>query len=184
MLDLQSLVTRLAAPAGLALATVLWLSIGDHAPAGAALDALTDRLAALRPVQAHLSTRAADQAMARLAAAPLFDLGAPPGGAAPLTVKLEGLAIAGGRKAALLAINGKPPVWLELGASRDGVTLSAVSPGSVTLDGPDGSKVIGLTAAAAAASPAPDAQAPPPISDRPVVHGLSDGFRSRHATER
>src|SRR5205085_694343 len=58
---------------------------------------------------------------------PLFGPLGGRGGVADPTIRLQGIARAPGRVAALLAIDAKPSAWLGLGETRDGVTLVEVS---------------------------------------------------------
>jgi hypothetical protein len=133
----------LAAPViGMAVAAAAWLVLGGAAVPSDQLDSLEARLSAgsqsPRPVD--------DSALlaARLAATPVFALTSGPGAVADVSIGLQGLSITPQRQAALISINGGAPAWLELGASRDGVTLMSVQPTKVTVDTAVGFKDVGL----------------------------------------
>jgi hypothetical protein len=93
-----------------------------------------------------------------------------------------------GRAAALLAIDGKPPAWLALGESRDGVVLRDVGSGRAALDLPLGVRTLrigeatpvapgGMTAGNGASpamltsmpgdAPPPGFRSPPPPASAP-----------------
>jgi hypothetical protein len=139
-----------AGPLGMALAVVAWLLFGAHASALGSLDQLQSRLR--QAPSAMLVSSTGSSAQARAVATPLFGPTSGPGAPTEAAVRLDGLAITPGRKAALISINGKPADWLSLGESRDGVTLTQVTATKVTVDTAMGSKDIGLYAAAPVAS--------------------------------
>lgn len=97
---------------------------------------------------------------------PLFNLTKGAGAVTDSAVRLDGLSILPAGKAVLISIDGKPADWLELGATRDGVTLLDVKGSKAFLDTPVGFKEIGLasgpvTTAAPAAVTAPSRPADP-----------------------
>ncbi|MDR3509246.1 MAG: hypothetical protein P4L64_15235 [Caulobacteraceae bacterium] len=171
-----------AGPAGLVAASLLWLVFGAHTHALGQLDQIDQRLAAIGPPQARASL-GQDDAAARALATPLFALTTGPGAVSDVPIRLEGLAITPGRKAALVAINGKPAKWMAVGASEEGVTVMDVQSSKVTLDTATGFKEVGLWDKAAgpdgagpapppnaASTPTPSPQGfhlPPPIPSGP-----------------
>lgn len=131
-----------AGPAGLALAAAAWFILGGGNGMSADLDRLELRLAAAKPPAQHAF--AAADSVARAAATPLFGLTTGPGAVADISVALQGLAVTPTRKAALVSIGGKPSDWLDLGATRDGVTLMTVQSNKITVDTATGFKDVGL----------------------------------------
>lgn len=156
MLDLRSPLIVGAGPAGLALAAVTWFLLGGGHAMTTDLDGLDAKLAAIKPRAAHVSTASSDLS-AHLASTPLFALTTGPGAVAETTVQLQGLAITPVRKAALISIGGKPSDWLELGATRDGVTLMAMQSSKVTVDTATGFKDVALWDGASSATPTTNA---------------------------
>ena len=166
MFDRRSPLILGAAPLGLALAAICWLLFGAHASALTRLDDLNTRLGAAKPAGGlHVLVSGADPALPALAT-PLFALSTGPGAAADVAVRLDGLAITPSRRAALISIGGKPADWLEVGATRDGVTLMEVHATKVTLDTAVGFKDIDLWQGPTAAAGAPSA-APVPAPAQP-----------------
>ncbi len=154
MFDRRSPLILGAVPLGLALAAIVWLLLGAHASALTKLDDLNARLAVTRSVGGlHVVVAGADPAQPALAT-PLFALSTAPG-AADVAVRLDGLAITPGHRAALISIGGKPADWLEVGATRDGVTLMEAHPTKVTLDTAAGFKDVDLWQASPAAASSP-----------------------------
>ena len=167
MFDRRSPLILGAAPLGLVLAAIAWLLFGAHASALARLEGLNSRLVATKTASAlNVVVSGADPAQPALAT-PLFALSTGPGAATEVAVRLDGLAITPRRRAALISIGGKPADWLEVGATRDGVTLMEVHATKVTLDTAAGFKDVDLwqgpvaPAGAPAASPANAGQQPP-----------------------
>lgn len=84
-----------------------------------------------------------------------------------------------GRAAALVSIDGKAPVWLARGESRDGVVLNDVGSGRATLDLPLGVRTLRIgeaTSVGGGAAASPDLANPmtaPATGDMPPP-----GFRS------
>ncbi|MDR3511013.1 MAG: hypothetical protein P4L73_05225 [Caulobacteraceae bacterium] len=183
MLDLRSPLILGAAPAGLALAALAWFVV--RAGSGADLDNLDARLAQIKSPAVRGLVVQADPSAA-LAATPLFALTTGPGAAQDVTVQLQGLAITPRRKAALVAIGGKPADWLDLGATRDGVTLMAIRANQIEVDTAIAFKTVGLwdagsasgggapSAGAPASAPAampPGVRLPPPPASAPARGG-------------
>ena len=144
----RSAITATGALAGFALACLAVVSRGAPGSAIGQLDALQARLAALRPDRAAAIAATAPSTSALLAK-PLF------GQSQTATVRLDGVSMLPGRKAALVSINGKPADWLALGQTRDGVTLVQVQSGLATIESDAGSKDIRLGDVPPAASTAP-----------------------------
>ena len=137
------------------LAALMWLALGGHSRPLARLDGLEKRLAALPATASERATSNSDDVVGRILAAPLFALTSGPGAVSDVTLRLDGVAITAGRKAALISIGGKPSVWLTVGASQDGVTVIDVQSAKVTLDTATGFRELPLGDAAASAGPAP-----------------------------
>lgn len=136
---------------------MVWFLLGGGHAMTADLDGLDAKLAALKPKPSRVSASSTDLS-ARLASTPLFALTTGPGAVAETAVQLQGLAITPVRKAALISIGGKPSDWLELGATRDGVTLMAIQSSKVTVDTATGFKDVGLWDGAASAPAATNAR--------------------------
>jgi hypothetical protein len=75
---------------------------------------------------------------------PLFGPLGGGGGVAEPTIRLQGIARAPGRVAALLAIDAKPSAWLGLGETRDGVTLVEVLASRIAVETVIGEREIRL----------------------------------------
>ena len=144
MLALRATLIPLAAPAGLILALGLWLVFGRHPQSLDDIAGLDARLAAARPVVAGRSM-ALDALAARALATPVFALTTGPGAVADIPVTLSGIALTRTRRAVLVSIGGKPADWLALGATRDGVTLMAVTGAGATVDTPTGFKTLSFS---------------------------------------
>ena len=165
MFDRRSPLILGAAPLGLVLAAIAWLLFGAHASALPRLEDLTARLVATNANGGlHVLVVGADPVQPALAT-PLFALASGSGAAADVPVRLDGLSITPGRRAALISIGGKPADWLEVGATRDGVTLMEVHPTKVTLDTAAGFKDVDLwqsspVASGPASTPSSPAETP------------------------
>jgi hypothetical protein len=123
------------------------------------LGELQTRLAAAKPPVLNADTT---DELVRAASAPLFGLTGGPG--SDVQLRLDGLAITPGSKAALISINGKPADWLDLGATRDGVTLLDVQPLKVTLDTATGFKEVTIEQGGPEGHPAADSQTRQPAA--------------------
>lgn len=142
MPDLRRTALLIAAPVGLGLGGLAWVVFLSGRAEAHRLDAVE---AALQSApRAQRSAAVASPPIAQILNAPLFALTTGPGAVAEAVVRLEGLSRAGGRQAALLSIDGKPAQWLELGATRDGVTLSQVMGSKVVVDTVTGLKEVPL----------------------------------------
>lgn len=169
MPERRSSVVLFAVPSGLLLGVVAWQLVisADHA---GSLAALEEGAAALsRPMTLAV-------APARLAGPPLFALTTGTGSVRDVQVALSGISRMPGRSAALLAIDGKPGVWVGVGEVQDGVIVREVTPASVTLDTPLATLTLRLgersggapAAPAAVTGPSPAAGPPPAaVADTP-----------------
>jgi hypothetical protein len=136
----------LAPPAGLILGAVAWAVFGGSSAAAAKLHADQTHLASVRISRTYASP---DSDLAMTASAhPLFALTTGPGAIADVIVQLDGVSKSSSRAAALIAINGAAADWLDLGKSRDGVTLVAVQASQVELETPLGRKEVAMGDAA------------------------------------
>ena len=144
MFDHRSPLILGAGPIGLVLASIAWLLFGAHASALARLDDLTGRLTAANVTAGQNGMAVVADPVQPVLATPLFALASGTGAAADIAVRLDGIAITGARRAALVSIGGKPADWLEAGATRDGVTLMEVQATKVTLDTAAGFKDVTL----------------------------------------
>jgi hypothetical protein len=135
-----------AVPGGLVLGVAAWLALGGASPTSNRLSALETRLdqirVAARPHRGAVSAPAGVQANAAALAHPIFSVGSAV--VADAVLRVDGVAISPKRSAALVSINGKPPEWLERGATREGVTLQTVSSAKVVFDTATGPREIGL----------------------------------------
>lgn len=185
MLDLRAPLIPICAGVGLALGATAWLAAGRQdvlAPA-------QDRLAAL-----HVSSakRGLENDSPSLSGPPLFALSTGPDAARDPAVAVLGVSRMPGRAAALVAIDGKPPAWLALGESRDGVVLRDVGSGRAALDLPLGVRTLRIGEATPVApggpiasnsassampmsmlgdSPPPGFRSPPPPASAPGFGG-------------
>ncbi len=163
MFDNRAKLIGASAGAGMALACLGSLLAAIGGPHEPDLDALQLRIQAL-PIQAMAVPPPTGAAAARLSAQPLFAMTTGKGAVTDPAIRLSGIEIVGGRKAALLTIDDKPAAWLAEGASADGVTVMAVETGQVTLDTATGFKALRLgeaTAGVQAAASASPASNPP-----------------------
>ncbi|HWW26848.1 MAG TPA: hypothetical protein VNZ85_13225 [Caulobacter sp.] len=183
MLDLRAPLIPICAATGLVLGATAWLAAGRQ-------DVLTpvqERLASLRTPEGRPGLGGGTPS---LVGQPLFPLSTGPNAVRDPAVSVLGISRMPGRVAALVAIDGKPPVWLARGESRDGVVLSDVGSGRATLDLPLGVRTLrigeatpvgGVTAASDPATPMSTSatsdmpplgfKSPPPPASAP---GLSD----------
>ena len=155
-----------AAPAGLALGALAWLSLAHGAAAHARINAPQTRADAISaPPDPPLQLTAGASA----ASAPIFALTTGPGAVTQTQVELLGIARMPSQTSALIAINGKPAQWLTLGETRDDVTLDDVQADKVTVDTPTGSMdvVLGAKPAAPNGTPNPTTSAAPTTSAPP-----------------
>ncbi|KQZ22888.1 hypothetical protein [Caulobacter sp. Root1472] len=164
MLDLRTPLIPICAATGLVLGATAWLAAG--------------RQDVLAPVEARLaSLRSSDGrptpngGAPLLLGQPLFPLSSGLNAVRDPAVSVLGISRMPGRAAALVAIDGKPPVWLARGESRDGVVLSDVGSGRATLDLPLGGRTLRIGEATGPGPANPTSASPP--SDIPPP-----GFRS------
>jgi len=137
----------LALPSGLAVGALGWVLFAGGGPASRPLGEIEGRLDRLT-IRAAPARAAAPDRGGQIVGAPLFALTTGPGAVAEAAIRLEGLARSRGRAAALVSINGKPSEWLELGATRDGVTLREVMGSKIVVDTATGFKEVTLGAEA------------------------------------
>lgn len=142
-----------AVPAGLLTGLLAWSLAGGLSVQAHALESVEPRLASLP--QPRTEGRASSRASAApLLGSPLFALTTGPGAVREPAIRVDGVAVTRRRQAALLAIDGQAAAWWEVGASRDGVTLQAVSSTGVTLETAVGVKTLNLGDQSAASAPA------------------------------
>jgi hypothetical protein len=180
MLDQRAVLIAAIPAAGLVLGLGLWLAFGREAFA-ARTDDLEARLSSISPAGA------AGQANSFVAASltrPIFALTTGPGAVAEPTLRLDGISRTPSRKAALISINGKPPQWLEVGATVEDVAVLSLSGGGAEVETLIGGRhlKIGQTSGPPAA-PSTDAQisaqdqippgfrSPPPPASAPALGG-------------
>jgi hypothetical protein len=168
-LDRRALIIAASLPLGWAIGSGVWL-LAAPAPGGDQLSVLSDRLVAIR-IRHPVAPGRSDVLVAQAISAPLFALTTGPAAVAEILLKLEGLVRTPGRVAALLSINGGPSDWLELGQTRDGVTLQDVASSRVVVDTAMGLREVALGAPSAptdpALPPASSFKSPPPPASAP-----------------
>jgi hypothetical protein len=171
-LDRRALVFTAGLPLGLAIGSAVWLLV-VRSPGADTFAVESARLAGIGP---HRVVRSSpqDSSITQALAAPMFAVMSGPGAIADIAVKLEGLVRTPGRVAALLSINGGASDWLELGQTREGVTLQEVSSSKVVVDTATGLKDVALGETPASAEPAtgglpPGFRSPPPPASAPGV---------------
>ena len=135
------------AVAGIGVVCLSALLLGPPGSPLAELDHLQSRLVAVRPV----STRAQANAPDHLFSFVLFGAGS------PVAVTLQGVSIEPGRRAALVSLDGAASDWLDLGETRDGVTLVDVQPSKITVDTDVGTKEVEFGQGGSVAGSAPPA---------------------------
>lgn len=141
-----------APPVGLVLGAAAWLVFSHGASATQKIGELRSEVEALRAT-APPTTSAANGLLA--AASPIFALTTGPGAVPDIPVQLFGVAKTPDHSSALMAINNKPAGWLELGETRDDITLDEVQADKIVVDTPTGSKEVTLGAKPAASAPSP-----------------------------
>ncbi|MDZ4370977.1 MAG: hypothetical protein U1C74_06105 [Phenylobacterium sp.] len=155
----------LALPIGLATGLAAWLLAGGLSIRAAALDPLQDRLRALKP-PATQAVGLAGASSAPLLGRPLFALTTGPGAVREPSIRVDGVSVTRRRLAALVAIDERPPEWLQVGETREGVTLQSVSASGAVFDTALGPKTLELGQQSAASAPmASDVVAA--VQDRP-----------------
>ncbi len=110
-----------------------------------------------------------------LLAAPLFGAKVGAQALAEVSVRLEGLVRSPRRVAALLSIGGAPSVWLEIGQSKDGVTLQDVDATSAVIETSGGPREVVLGAAASPSNPDVPPGEPPPGGRQPLAPASAPG---------
>jgi len=93
--------------------------------------------------QAMRNDAASDDAVL-LSGHPIFIMSTGAGAYKDKTFQIFGLSIANGRKAALVAIDGGPPVWISVGQVSDDVQLIDVTATSARFDTPLGERVVSI----------------------------------------
>ena len=106
---------------------------GGSSAATRQIEPLAQQVAALRAPRAAIDAPAPGD-LGGLLSNPLFPLTTGPSAVPQPTIRLDGVARAGRRSAALLSINDQPSDWLSQGESRDGVTLLDVSASRAVVD--------------------------------------------------
>jgi hypothetical protein len=151
-----SLILAATALAGLVVGAAAWTLAGG---AVSAEKAVTEAKTLFPTVRARRATSGSAAENIRQAMnSPLFGPLGGRGGVADPTIRLQGIARAPGRVAALLAIDAKPSAWLGLGETRDGVTLVEVSGSRISVETMIGEREIrlgGVAEPAGGASRAP-----------------------------
>lgn len=146
---------------GLVAGAAAWLIFSHGASAAVKIADLKDRADAL--VEPGHGQVPAGAPGAIALSAPIFALTTGPNAVQDTTVSLVGLVKTPSRTAALLAIDGKPAEWIDVGQTKDDVTLDDVQADRVTVDTPIGAKEVQLgQTSAASSSPAPQPTKPPP----------------------
>ena len=135
--------------AGMGLVCVSALVLGPPGSTLTELDRLQDRLVSIR------SSAALAKASATLTPSSFSLFGQN----VSIAVALQGISISPIRRAALVSIGGAEPDWLDLGQTRDGVTLVDVQPSKITVDTDGGTKEVQFAQGASAPAPT-DARGP------------------------
>jgi hypothetical protein len=145
----------LAAAAAATIATAFTLLIDPTSAMNKRLDVIDPMISKAVTVQ---PSRAMKIDAARMAQAPIFVMTS---GAAAYKEKaflLFGVSVSYKRKAALVSIDGAPPVWMTAGAAAGDVRLLDVGGNGAVFETPVGTKTVSLTDAPLAAEPKPSAQ--------------------------
>jgi hypothetical protein len=169
--------TIISALAGVSLGCAVWLIAGASGAGSKVLDGLQERLVATRFAPAP--DLDGSDALAKAMARPLFNLTTGPNAVAETALRVDGLSIQSKRKAALVAINGQPANWLELGEARDNVTLMEIDATWATFDTPTGFKQVNLASGSDTGrdgqAAAPTVQATRPAPPRPPLNSARLG---------
>lgn len=164
----------LAIPLGLVTGLSAWLLADGVSARASALEATHARLTALR---APAAGRPSGSGGLGLIGAPLFALTTGPGAVREPAIRLDGVSITRRRTAALVSIDARPSEWLEVGETRDGVSLQSLTSSSATFETALGVKSLGLGQQSAASAPLPGASGAQPVT-AVVQDQPPPGFRS------
>lgn len=167
----------IAIPVGLATGLAAWvLADGLTARAGA-LETTHARLVGMRPPAAAAHAASYDGA-ATLLGTPLFALTTGPGAVREPSIRVDGISMSRRRMAALVSIDAKPAEWLNVGETRDGVSLQAIAASSATFETALGTKTLNLGDQSAASAPAAGASTAQAAVTPVVQDQVPQGFRS------
>jgi hypothetical protein len=143
-----------------------WLVAGGLSIRAAALDPLEEKLRTLRP-RAAKAPGTVGASSAPLLGRPLFALTTGPGAVREPSIRVDGVSVTRRRLAALVAIDERPPEWLEVGQTREGVTLQSVSASGAVFETALGSKTLELGQQSAASAPKSASDVEAVVQDRP-----------------
>lgn len=147
---------------GLATGLAAWMLAGAGKSDLARIEPLQTEVAALRAPKTA-SAQAGPARAAELAATPIFVMTVGPGAVSEPLVRLDGVSVSKRRTAALLSFAGAAPEWLNLGETRNGVTLTAIIGSKAVLETILGARelALGEQTAGAAGSGGQSAETPP-----------------------
>jgi hypothetical protein len=144
-----------ALPAGLAMGAAAWLLVGGPSLASANI-ALFEQQFEKAVVAAPQTRLAPGAVLSEALSSPLFALTTGQGAVTDLVLRLDGIARTPRRSAALISIGGQPAEWLEMGQTRDDVTLQEVQASKVVVDTVTGFKTVELGETTSPPAKAPD----------------------------
>ncbi|ADU15342.1 hypothetical protein [Asticcacaulis excentricus] len=135
----------------MALGTAIAASLGGVAvfvadptqPVNARLDLIQSQLKAL-PKAGPVAVGAALSDVTLLAQQPIFVMSTGANAYKEKAVKLIGISISPGRRAALVSVDGQPAVWMGIGETQDELVLIEVGSNAVRFDTPVGARTISI----------------------------------------
>ena len=158
-MPLTSLQLTGLAAAGAAVVATAAFALVD--PTASDLDRVAQAAATAGRLSHRLKTGAGRSAdVGALIQQPVFIMSTGPAAYHEKALTVSGVAIARGRRAALVSIGGSALRWLQVGESAGDLTLTAVSIDGATFDPPVGQRFVGLSPASVAASQPEAGQAP------------------------
>lgn len=148
--------------AGLVVGAALWLVVGGPGGPARALEDLSGRGGPAG--RGAPAAGAASGALTVLGGRPVFAETA----ATIPRIGVIGISRSPGRQAALVALGGAEPAWIQLGETSEGLTLVSVQSDGATFDGANGPIMVPLGetidgAATAPGAPAPEGGPPPGV---------------------
>lgn len=117
-------------------------------PVNARLDLIQTQMKAL-PKAGPIAAGATLSDVTLLAQQPIFVMSTGANAYKEKTVKLIGISISPGRKAALVSVDGQPAVWMGIGETQDELVLIEVGSNAVRFDTPVGARTISINEPAA-----------------------------------
>lgn len=141
VIDWEKVAPAAAIAAGLCAVASFWLD--PSKPFQARMDGVQAQLRAL-PKAGTASQPVAPSDVTLLAQQPIFVMSTGANAYKEKAVKLIGISISPGRKAALVSVDGQPAVWMGVGETQDELVLIEVGSNAVRFDTPVGARTINI----------------------------------------